>query len=112
MNKETIEILRVLADKLGTTSEYLWQALITQAFIYGSLELFFLVVLLGGSAWWVKFARHKIKEFDCYRDYELLELSIWVAVLLCAFLAPFSIYGAVTAFINPEYWALREILRK
>ena len=35
MNQETIELLKVLADKFGTTTEHLWSVLINQAFLSG-----------------------------------------------------------------------------
>lgn len=112
MNQETIEMLKVLADKLGTTTEHLWGVLTNQAILYGISEILFLIVIVGLTAWWVRFANFKLKQDTLYGDPDLLQFSIWLVVAFCAIMTPLSIYSAATAFLNPEYWALKEILRK
>ena len=41
MNDQTLELIRDLAEKLGTTTEHLWGVLMTQAFISGIGDVIF-----------------------------------------------------------------------
>ena len=41
MNDQTLELIRDLAEKLGTTTEHLWGVLVTQAYISGVGDVIF-----------------------------------------------------------------------
>ena len=121
MNKETQELLQKLAEKLGTTVEYLWQVLLKQAQIdaFTTLFQFFLIALFGV----VLFRLHKkfLKPLsddrysdNLYSKYDeaivwpmIIGLIVFVILSICAF---FSITDMVNGFLNPEYWALQRVL--
>ena len=44
MNEETLQAVTALAQKLGTTSEYLWSVLIQQAYLEAGLSLVNIIV--------------------------------------------------------------------
>ena len=118
MNNETIEMLKVLADKLGTTIEHLWDVLINQAFLSGIASTVFLAVMLIITVLWVRVALARIKKEEENGYYSSSDDSVflWFTIILlipaCGTISTILMYEIVTAFLNPEYWALREILRK
>lgn len=115
MNEHTAELISQLAAKLGTTSEYLWMVLIKQAPISSAIWLIEYVVVaciiaasyrfreqLGGfmRAW---FERDEVTaSVSC-----LIFTVISIVILMCCL---FGISSTITGFVNPEYWALNEIL--
>ena len=111
-------LLEKLAEKLGTTTEYLWGVLLKQAPITAAIELMYLVlVILGGLALY-KIHRRLSKEVEgknsLYYDLEAvaavpmgIATLIWSVIFIICF---FSIGTIVTGFFNPEYWALNEIM--
>lgn len=114
MNDKTIELLRQMAEKLGTTGEHLWAVLVRQSYIEGGLDLFWFVFLQ--TVVWVGLAQarkwsSKAKKDKCIEVFVI----IWIAwVLLGGFLIPISFVNLHTAIIdltNPEFSALQEVLR-
>ena len=114
MNQETIELLKVLADKLGTTTEHLWGVLLNQAFLSGLSNSAFLAVILISSVWWWRFALAKIKKEGKENGYS--SSDVWPPVILliaaCGTASTIIVYEIMTAFLNPEYWALKQILQR
>ena len=115
MNQEIIEILKVLADKFGTTTEHLWGVLLNQAFLSGLSNSAFLAVILISSVWWVRFALAKIKKEGKENGY-YSSSDVWPPVILliaaCGTASTIIVYEIMTAFLNPEYWALNILLSK
>lgn len=122
MNEQTTKLLQSIALKLGTTTEYLWLVLIKQASIDSWVTIIQLVIVLlfGLTLWRV----HKKLSSDCsdkssnykttyYEKYDGIEIPMIIGVIvfslliICLF---FCINSVISGFINPEYWALREIL--
>ena len=122
MNNETIVMLERLAQKLGTTSEYLWAVLLKQATITGVMNLFYFFAML--AAGYILFRIHLklAKEVpdkygrgsSLYDDNDNYEIAMIVATLIWggAFLITFfvSLNNGIIAIIHPEYWALHQIL--
>ena len=116
MNQEIIELLKVLADKFGTTTEHLWRVLLEQALLSGITNVILLVVILVLTVMWVRFALERIekgeKGYYSSDDIGALWLTIILVIPFCGVVSVLLIYDIVTAILNPDYWALREILRK
>lgn len=116
MEKETAALIEKLAAKLGTTTEYLWMVLIKQAPLDSTITLFqgLLIALFG----WVLWKAHKkIETKDGYDGRSGLEYSIGMILCGLVFLTLslaffFEIPSVFYGFVNPEYWALQEILDK
>lgn len=108
MNDQTIQLLESLAAKLGTTSEMLWGVLVKQAPISASMDIlvaFILAFLMGSTFGLSKAFREKDAEF-----------AVTCMVAGVALTVLFTIYCSCTlgstaaGFLNPEYWALKELL--
>lgn len=119
MNNQTTELLKQLAQKLGTTTEYLWKVLCKQAIVNGVTELIQIVIIVIFVTFiWklhVKFAK-PYKELNhswyCECD-ELLIVPMVIAAILSFILilvAFFKIDNVFNSFFNPEYWALNEVI--
>lgn len=120
MNEQTTKLIEQLAQKLGTTTEYLWSVLLKQAQIQSMVTLFqFLLIAILG---YVLFKIHKslsiVKDYDGhhetgYSHYEdsntimIIAGAIFAILVLLAF---FCIGDVFNGFFNPEYWALSKVL--
>jgi hypothetical protein len=104
---ELTPFLETLAAKLGTTTQYLWGVLVKQAAISGVADCFWAVFFLVVSILSAWAARWLIKN-DSGEDG--LVLFCGAAAIIAFVIAGANVYFAVTALVNPEYWALKEIL--
>lgn len=114
-------LLTALAEKLGTTVEYLWSVLLKQAYVEGILNIIYCVITIILFIVFYKYAKYfssKWKEWTDNCEAEeifpiiiLVILSVGTLILLGASIFEF-LPTAITAFNNPEYWALKEILKQ
>jgi len=116
MNKDTLDFLKDLAAKLGTTADHLWAVMIRQARVsfFCDLLLYLLIGGLLGVAY--KLAKRLANAADGKASYEDdtmqvtgLIVIVIIAVVLVLY-AVFNIQDTVTKIANPEYWALQHIL--
>lgn len=123
MNQETLTALTALANKLGTTAEYLWCVLLKQAPITGAIDLTILVTLgiatfLVGKFLYKKTSRPKPTRDSPYPQAEWTEgdaaipwaVFLVLALFVVIFIAT-NLTLAISALINPDYWALKQILK-
>jgi len=111
--KEVTELLAQLAAKLGTTVEYLWKVLVKQAPIEGVVILIQYGILGICVYLWIKLLRWAMKEADNTETLSFVAPTI-LGIPLAVFLgiAFFSLSNTAAAFLNPEYWALQQILKQ
>jgi hypothetical protein len=96
MDEKTEKVLRELADQLGITIEHLWEVLVKQAPIEAVLS--FVSVLICAGVF-----------FFCFSSVFVCVVIGFISLIVgVASIDSVMIVG----FINPEYWALSEILRK
>lgn len=116
MNETTDKLIRDLAAKLGTTAEHLWGVLIRQAPITAITDLLEVLILAAVCVYggrrlmrWHK----KLQESGDADHPGFVLLYVGFVVLLCITIicALCSVSGIVTAFTNPEYWALKQIVK-
>lgn len=111
-------MLKVLADKLGTTTEHLWSVLLNQAFFSGVFSTAFLAMILIPSVWWIRYASREIRKEREHESYysvtsaETLRFQRILLILACGTISTITVYDIMTAFLNPEYWALNRLLSK
>lgn len=115
MDDKTLQVVADLASKLGTTAEYLWGVLLKQAPITGSLTLLAIGAWVTACVMAVRYVARKTSGKNPEWHEEGLQVVAWFCtVILCvitAVVVTFELGGAVTALVNPEYWALRQILK-
>lgn len=116
MNERLNNALAALAEKLGTSVDHLWAVLVRQATLEGYIALCQYAILILVSPFlfsWYKRTAAKMedKNFD-EREGMMVMLCIVIGVWSVASLvAAFSTSETITKLGNPEYWALKEILR-
>lgn len=123
MNENTAKLLEQLAQKLGTTSEYLWSILIKQAPVDATVTLIqaFLTILFGLFLW--KTHKRLMKKetndgytetgYGKYEELAAIPMIIGTLIFVLFFCAAFLCIGDVfNGYFNPEYWALDKILDK
>ncbi len=123
MDEKFQQLIEVLAAKLGTTAEHLWGVLVRQAPISGAVDLVLCIVIAVVTAWWVALVKRKTtcppETWSCqYPTAEWREegaFLAWLTAVIAGVLAMVCIIGSaqgiVAAFANPEYWALKQLVR-
>lgn len=114
MNDKTMQVLTDLAEKLGTTAEYLWAALLRQAPISGLADLALMAGWISATVIWTKIVIRKAPTWE--KEYEEdRAIFAWIGVILLWISTAYSITAGlsltISAFLNPEYWALKQILK-
>ena len=119
MNENTARLLEQLAAKIGTTSQHLWGVLIKQAPIDATTTLFQILLIIVGVV--VCFNKHKkyiskveIYEVNYYEKSEttaIIMAVFGVVLLVLCIVAFFNVPYIIDGYFNPEYWALREIMK-
>lgn len=114
IDPKILERLDALAAKVGATGEHLWRILLVQA----RVELVNSIVWMAGSALvaWFLFGQFKKnvtaakdaswKDEERYVFYCIL-FGTGCAIAVIVFLAALA---SIPSEINPEYWALKQIL--
>lgn len=112
MNEHTEKLIRELADKLGTTTEYLWGVLIVQAKLSAIMSI---TTMIGSLVIPVVF--YLIMKWACKADGDPDNKSFPTSGFIVGFLVMVIIWSAcellpnmLSGFFNPEYWALKQIL--
>ena len=115
MNEEILKRIDALAAKLGTTGEHIWGVLIrqTQVEIVSSIILAIVLVahaiVLFKLAVWLYGKAEGQSSYNYEGWYVLMALSGCVSVIL-ALVAIGTLAGLPTLVLNPEYWALQQVL--
>lgn len=116
MNEQTQQLIEKLAEKLGTTAEHLWAVLVRQAPITSTTEAIALCIYAAVMVWGYRLVREKTKNDGDWNDNcgsIALPWIIWgVGTLILLIALCCSLSNIVAGFVNPEYWALKEILSK
>lgn len=119
MNQETLQFLEQLAAKLGTTSEYLWGVLVSQA-KWDAFISFIQMAFMAAWIYWniklhLKFCKNMPGEnYTYYAEYEAMAgIPMIIAGILSCILFFFFLNGfndLISSIVNPEYWALRRLI--
>lgn len=120
MSENTEKLLQDLAEKLGTTTEYLWGIIVAEAkydVLISSIQMVFMAaIVIVTIKLHLKFSKEeKNGESMYYRKEELLVVPMIFAAITSVIMIIFFLSGfneLVSAIFNPEYWALRQILHE
>jgi hypothetical protein len=116
MNEQTQQLIEKLATKLGATAEHLWGVLVRQAPISSATAAIAICIYAAVMVWGYRLVREKTKDEGDWNDHcgsIALPWIIWsVGMLFLVIVLCSSLSNIVAGFVNPEYWALKEILSK
>ena len=123
MNEQTEKLIRELTDKLGTTAEHLWGVLIRQAGISGTINLLVCAAWCALLVWGYRLVRRKTTKPPKTKDNEWphsewdgdgagLAWAIWgIATVVTTLVIGCNLEYITGALLNPEYWALKQVVR-
>ena len=110
---ETIKLLEVLAIKLGTTTDYLWNILLKQAPINFVVDCIQYLLIIIGCLFWYKATMklHKNFQEEGWDEVNYLWVGIiWGILIVLVLTMFFCLPDTIYSLVNPEYWALKKIL--
>ncbi len=117
MNENTAKLLEKLAQKMGTTSEYLWKVLLSQAPIDATVNLIqFIGVIIGGIVllkvhkWLAKEDEYGDNRYDNSFEERVLMVIAAIVFFVLFFICFCCIGDIISGYFNPEYWALKRVL--
>lgn len=113
--QEILQKLDTLAQKLGVTAQYLWGVLVKQGRIEAITDLVVAAawgagfLSLGALAIW---GFKQIKKEDCFDEGFLVGLLFTggIGSLICLGLTISYTIATITPLMNPEYWALQQVM--
>jgi len=116
LQDEVFTRLDILAAKLGVTATRLWDVLVAQAsvsFIQHLLGAVFCLIVILAYATWFRWALKKMgslgEVFDSSDTGPIFFFGGLVA-LGASVALPIVVIESLTPLLNPEYWALQEII--
>ena len=122
MNEKTEQMVREFAEKLGVTTDYVWEILMRQVKVSIIMESTLILWWVVSSAIIFRFVKSRVSRQPKSDDnpYGTPKWDHEIAILGVAFSAMYLIFAAVIcAFsmsqlvvlvFNPEYWALKKII--
>ncbi len=120
MNDKLQNILADLAEKFGTTVDHLWTIMVRQAMISGIMDIINILFILGVTVVYSKFLIWYLRNQKDLDDNEFMYGFLCPLVMILGGVGTImligvgltaNIYDLITAFGNPEYWALHQIIK-
>lgn len=110
MKEELLARLDVLAEKLGVAAGHLWEVLVRQAILHGYVDLgsglLVLSIAIPAMVWCWRKAAESPDDVGFFRG-----LTAVVGGAACAVAFYDGIRYGLLELLNPEYYALKEILQ-
>ena len=112
MSASTEQLIRELAEKLGTTVEHLWGVLVKQAAVEAVISAVWVMLPTALGLLWIGWV---LRSWKHLKNDELEQTAV-VGVTLCVvvvlgIIAACNLGTMITCMANPEYWALKEVLK-
>jgi len=124
MDDKYRQLIEDMAAKLGVTAEHLWGVMVKQAPISGAVDLVICIAITVATVWWFRVVIRKTTRRSDDPDTYLSPRSEWndeaaflawvsaiVSMAVTLIFISASAEGIVSAFVNPEYWALQKLLK-
>ena len=122
MEEKAFEYIDAIAANLGVAAEHVYGALLKQAMVSGLRSVVYIIICLAVSYAIIKVLKRVYS--DVKEDEEGLFVDSFgvtlggvfalvfggIALVIMFFVIMSDISNATTALLNPEYWALKEIL--
>ena len=122
MEEKAFEYIDAIAANLGVAAEHVYGAVLKQAMVSGLRSVVYIIICLAVSYAIIKVLKRVYS--DVKEDEEGLFVDSYgvtlggvfalifggIALVIMFFVIMADISNASTALLNPEYWALKEIL--
>lgn len=114
MNEEILKRIDLLAAKLGVTADHIWAVLVKQARVEAAewiIWSLFWFILSGACAYMSRWL-YKLEKTG-NRSHEVEEAYFLFAAVpsgIAFVIAAGCLANILTLFVNPEYWALKQIM--
>jgi len=104
--QKVFEYIDQIAAKLGVAAEHAYPLLIKQQRINGVMDLLFgiaaIILIPYCIRWTVKLSKHY--------DYDIYAIVPIIVGIIAAIFGPMALYYGVGELLNPEYYAIKDIL--
>lgn len=122
MEERAFEYIDAIAANLGVAAEHVYGALLKQAMVSGLRSVVYIIICLAVSYVIIKMFKRiysDVKEGEDGIFVDSYGVSLGgvfalifggIAIIIMFFAIMSDISNATTALLNPEYWALKEIL--
>jgi hypothetical protein len=110
VKEEALKRLDLLAGKLGVVSEQLWATLILQQRVDVIVNLVWLSGC-GYGIWWLGRAFRSVRESHDAFDSGMAQAGCVIGIGILAIFGCFGLRDILIGILNPEFGALKEILR-
>lgn len=122
MEEKAFEYIDAIAANLGVAAEHVYGALLKQAMVSGLRSVVYIIICLAVSYVIIKMFKRiysDVKEGEDGIFVDSYGVSLGgvfalifggIAIIIMFFAIMADIGNATTALLNPEYWALKEIL--
>ena len=110
MNEQYAKLLEQLALKLGTTSNYLWNVLVSQGkidAIYSSIIIVVTMLYIGILFTTRKKLKDRINDDEVYNFAMVIISAVGIIFIIWSLV---SLSTVVKGFFNPEYYALEKLI--
>lgn len=114
MEQKAFELIEQMAAKLGVAVQFVMSALIRQAYVeaitWVVVDLLFIVVSVFIFRNIRKIVKWCYGEDDDLRTEAAILMVPAIIYIVCMLVCLCHIETIVTGFLNPEYWAIKQIL--
>jgi len=107
-----LEMLKELAIKLGTTVDNLYPLFVKQSYVVGITNILLMVfgVIVAIISW--KLTIKVWKEGEGDPEYLIICLLPFIGVIAPTVVILINLQDTITAFVNPQYFAIQNILQQ
>lgn len=100
------ELIQKMAEKLGVTAEHIWGVLVRQAPITCSIHLAALAAMAVLLVW----TGRRLYVWEPNDGDKLVITVLWALAAFIGIMCFSTMGDALSGFVNPEYWALKQLL--
>jgi len=106
------ETLKMIADRLGVTAEKVFDVMVKQAYVArvsDAIAVVLIVALVLFNVWLLKYTLRKMATDEWPGEILVVNIILFVFAIFAVGMVLVSIQMIVTAWLNPEAWALIRI---
>lgn len=110
IDPEILKRLDGLSEKLGTASQKVWTVFIHQAHVEAAVDAFWIVLATAGLYLSYRGLRLSIGKAEQKDSWMAGVIICGIGIIVLTIVLGTNLAAIATPLINPEYWALQQIL--